>query len=139
MVKLSVKVVFTYSLYSSEANTLAIEMRLTPGFGMNENVNVLISNSLVPAFEMPVPPDDMLPAGIGLPGMLATLPVLRIMPPVMPRVEPLVLNVPATVPDVPDEPLTSVGVPVSVMPALPAAMAAANAAALVLAVIVTVA
>lgn len=134
--KLSVKVVFTYSLYSSEANTEAIDMRLTPGFGINENVNVAMSNSLVGPFETADPAEDKLPAGIGEPGTVVTLPVPSTMPLVIPSVEPVVVNVPEMLVAAP---APNTGVPVSVTPGFPAAIAFDKVVTLVVVVIVTVA
>ena len=134
--KLSVKAVFTYSLYSSEAKTDAIDMRITPGFGMNENVKVATSNSLAAAFEMPVPGVFKLPAGSGEPGMSEVLPVPKTMPPAIPKFELVDVNVPATV-ALP--PTVKTGVPVSVIPLFPAEIEVAKVAALLVVVIATVA
>ena len=117
-------------------------MRFTPGLGMNENVKVAISNSLAAAFEIPVPADDLKFCGLALgkkPGVIGAwpaLPVLRSIPLEMPRLEPVVEKVPATVAE---PPLLKTGVPVKVMPGFPAAMAEARVAALAVVVTVTAA
>ena len=111
-------------------------MRITPGFGMNENVKVATSNSLAPALEMAEPGPETLPAGMGEPTSAVALPVESTMPLVRPRAEPVVVNVPELVVLAPT---LKVGAPVRVMPLLPAAMVVANVAALVVDVTVTVA
>ena len=109
---------------------------------MNEKVKVATSNSLAGAFEIPVPAEDLKFCGLALGrkpavrGAWLALPVLRTMPLVMPRVEPVVENVPATVAE---PPLLNTGAPVKVMPGFPVAMAEAKVAALVVDVTVTAA
>lgn len=98
-----------------------------------------MSNSLVPAFDIPVPADDLKFCGFALGklpavnGAKLALPVLRTMPPVIPKFEPEAVNVPATVVELP---LDNTGVPVNVIPGFAAAMVEAKVAAFV--VLVTV-
>ena len=129
-------------MYSSEANTDAIDKRFTPGLGMNENVKVAMSNSLAGAFEMPVPAEDLKFCGVALgkkPGVIGAcvaLPVLMMIPLAMPRLEPVDVKVPATL-ALP--PLFNTAVPVNVIPGFAAAMAEAKVAAFVVLVTVTAA
>ncbi len=106
---------------------------------MKEKVNVAMSNSLAPAFDIPVPADDLKFCGFALGklpavnGAKLALPVLRTMPLEIPKFELEAVNVPATVVELP---LDNTGVPVNVIPGFAAAMVEAKVAAFV--VLVTV-